>query len=457
MIKMKRLTITILWITLMLLQGSAINAQRYQNGLIDKTIALIGNEMIMLSQLESEVKMLVAQGYSSDKNLRCEILENMLISKLFYNQALKDSLPLNLEGVEMEVNNRLNNIMTQLGGEKATETYFGKPIYKLKQDWREIFTEQSLTQDMQRNVASSAKQLTPSQIKEYFKKIPKDSLPIISTQYQFRQIVVYPDKEAAGLLVKERLLEMRERVLAGDRFSTLATMYSDDEGTAGRGGELGMAAKQIFWPAFSDAAMSLKVGQVSPIVETPDGYHLIQLIERNGDMFNARHLLMKPKYTDEDKSKGFERLDSIKVLINDETLDFSQAAKLFSEDLLSRTNGGLVADEMTGSPLFEMDRLKPEDYAVLKNMKIGEISEPFESTDNEGRGNTIYKIMKLEKIIPSHVANFDEDFSVLQEFANNEQSMEAIKKFVKQKQLVTYIVIDPLFQNCDFEYEGWIK
>ena len=382
----------------------------------------------------------------------------MMMSKLFLAQAKLDSLVANTAMVESNLDNRMNTVLTQLGGEKKTEEYFGKSLYELREDWREIITEQSMTQDMQAKVQSSAVEMTPAQIKEFYEKTSKDSLPIISTQYQLSHIVKYPDVERAKVQVKERLLEFRERILNGESFSMLATFYSEDPGSASKGGELGMASKTIFWPAFSDAAMALKDGQVSPIVETPDGFHLIQMIKKDGDMFNARHILIKPKYTSEDRTKAFKTLDSLKSSIEADSISFFLAARIYSEDPYTRTNGGLMADQNTGSVLFEKDLLKPEDYAVLKNMKVGEISAPFESVDNEGRsGNTIYKIIKLDKIIPSHVANFDDDFSVLQNVANNVQAQKAIDNFLEEKIKTTYIVLDPLFHNCDFERKGWVK
>ncbi|MBO7249385.1 MAG: peptidylprolyl isomerase, partial [Bacteroidales bacterium] len=373
-------------------------------------------------------------------------------------QAKIDSLVANTAMIEANLDNRVNTVLTQLGGEKKTEEYFGKTVYELREDWREIITEQSLTQDMQSRVQSTIVEMTPKQIKEFYENVSKDSLPIISTQYQLSQIVKYPDVERAKVEVKEKLLEFRERILKGESFSMLARFYSEDPGSAAKGGELGMASKSIFWPQFSDAAMALKEGQVSPIVETPDGFHIIQMIKKEGDMFNARHILLKPKYTSEDKNKAFKTLDSLKTAIEGDSISFFLAARIHSQDQYSRTNGGLMADPNTGSTLFEKDLLKPQDYAVLKDMKVGDISVPFESVDNEGRsGNTIYKIVKLEKIIPSHVANFEEDFSVLQNVANGAQAKKAIDNFVNDKIKTTYIVIDPLFHNCDFEREGWIK
>ncbi len=435
----------------------SLNAQKY-DGLIDKTVALVGNSMILLSQVESEVNMMQFQGYISDRNLRCEVLENMMVSKLFYTQAQMDSLAVNPDMVDASLNDRINTILSQLGGEEEMEKYFGKPMHKLRQEWRETFVEQNLAQEMQQEVAGKVTEVTPKEVTQFYRRTPKDSLPVIPTQYQYSQIVLYPNVDRAKLAVRERLLEFRQRILEGEKFSLLATLYSEDPGSAMRGGELGMASKDVFWPAFSDAAMSLKEGQVSPIVETPDGFHLIQLIAKDGNMFNARHILLKLRYTAEDRDSAFIRLDSIRTVVMADSIDFQQAARIYSQDSKSRTNGGLVADAMTGAPFFDVDHLKPADYNVLKDMKEGEVSEPFESVDDEGRsGNTVYKIIRLEKIRPSHTATIDEDFNVLLDIATSQKKISAIEDFIKEKQATTYIVIDPLFQKCDFRREGWVK
>lgn len=432
-------------------------AQKY-DGVIDKTVALVGNSMILLSQIESEVRMMQFQGYVSDRDLRCEVLENMMVSKLFYTQAQLDSLAVNPDMVEASLNERVDNILSEHGGEAEVEKYFGKPLHMLREEWRDVFVEQNLAQEMQREVAGKVSEVTPKEVQQYYRRTSKDSLPVIPTQYQYSQIVLYPNVERAAMAVRERLLEFRQRILDGEKFSLLATLYSEDPGSAMKGGELGMASRTIFWPAFSDAAMALKEGQVSPIVETPDGFHLIQMIRKDGDMFNARHILLKPRYTAEDRDSAFIRLDSIRNVILADSITFQQGAWKFSEDTKSRTNGGLVANPNTGAPFFDVDNLKPADFKVLQNMKEGEISAPFESVDDEGRsGNTVYKIVRLEKIRPSHTATVEEDFNVLLDITTSNKAMEAIEKFIKEKQQTTYIVIDPMFQKCVFLRDGWVK
>ena len=238
----------------------------------------------------------------------------------------------------------------------------------------------------------------------------------------------------------------------------MARIYSEDPGSARKGGELGLASKSIFWPAFSDAAMSLKPGVISQIVETPDGFHIIEVLEKKGDMFNARHILIKPSYTDEDRQKAFKTLDSLKTEIQNNAVTFQMAARFYSQDAQTKTNGGQMADPYTGSSYFEIDQLKPEDYAAIKDLKEGEISEPVQSTDNEGRnGNTVYKIIKVDKIIPAHTASFDNDYSELLEDARSKKQEAAIDQFINGKIKTTYIIIDPLFKNCDFSREGWNK
>ena len=438
--------------------SSLASAQKYQDGLVDKTIAVVGNEMITISQLEEEVQMMRAYGMGSDKNARCEILEQMMVSKLFLMQARVDSLTVNNDMVEGELKNRMDNVKTSLGSEEAVEEYFGKPLHKLRQEWRDALQDQSLTQQMQSKISSDIPELTPYDVQEYVNNMDKADLPIVPVKYQLSQICIYPDREAAKLAVKERLLAIRERILNGEKFSTLARLYSQDPGSSRKGGELGMASKSIFWPAFSDAAMSLKIGVVSQIVETPDGFHIIEVLEKKGDMFNARHILMKPEYTSVDREKGFKVLDSLKVELQNEAVTFDLAARFYSEDPATRTNGGQMSDPNSGSSYFEIDQLKPQDYAAIRNLEAGQISAPVESLDNEGRnGNTVYKIIKVDKIIPAHAATFQNDYDMLLQQAKNKAAMEAIDKFIASKIKTTYIIIDPLFKDCSFEREGWAE
>jgi len=449
-------------ITLAALTAAALplGAQKYKGGVIDKTVATVGGEVIMISDIEGQVQQMKAQGMSSDRDMRCEILENMMESKLFLMQARIDSLTVNMDMVEGELNQRIDQFRTYLGGDEAVEKYFGKPLYKLRQEWRQTFEDQSLTQQEQSQVAQNIPALTPYDVKAYLDTLAKEDLPLVPVKYQLSQICVYPDRQAASMAVKEKLLSLRERIMAGEKFSTLARIYSEDPGSARKGGELGLASKSIFWPAFSDAAMALRPGVISQIVETPDGFHIIEVLEKKGDMFNARHILLKPQYTDEDRDKAFHRLDSLRTKILEGEIKFPLAARFFSEDPATRTNGGQMADPATGSSYFEIDQLKPADYLAIKDLKEGEISAPIESQDNEGyqqnrSGNTVYKIIRVDKIIPSHPATFENDYADILDRVQRIKQMEAIDAFLEKKVKETYIVIDPLFQGCDFTRPIW--
>ena len=440
-----------------LLCGTA-HAQKYSNGLIDKSVAVVGNELITLSMVEQEVQMMRAQGMHIDQNSRCALLENLMESKLLLMQARLDSLSVNNDMVESQLNQRLDDIRTRLGGDDKVEEYFGKPVYKIRQEWYTQLQDMSLTQQEQNQIVSAIPELTPYDLKQYLDTVATEKLPVIPEKYKMSQICIYPDREAANMAVKEKLLEIRERINNGEKFSTLARLYSEDPGSASRGGVLGMASKNIFWPAFSDAAMALKPGTISQIVETPDGFHIIEVLEKKGDMFNARHILLKPRYTTEDQEKAFAKLDSIRTEILSKAMSFELAARFYSEDPATKTNGGQMADPYTGSAYFEIDMIKPQDYAAVKDLKEGEISKPIASLDNEGRnGNLVYKIIRLDKVIPAHTARFENDYTALLDEIRYIKQKEALDTFFDKKIKETYIVIDPLFKGCEFNRSGWAE
>ena len=438
----------------------SLSAQKYKGGLIDKTVAVIGGETILLSDVEAEVQQRRAGGITSDRDMRCEVLEAMMESKIFLMQARVDSLTVATDMVESNLNQRIDWFRTQMGGDEELEKYFGKPIYKLRQEWRNALEEQSLTEQERMQVAQKIADVTPYDVKQYMESTAPEDLPVVPVKYQLSQICLYPDRASAAMAVKDKLLSLRERIMNGEKFSTLARIYSEDPGSARRGGELGMASKSIFWPAFSDAAMALRPGTISQIVETPDGFHIIEVIEKRGDMFNARHILLRPQYTAEDREKAFGRLDSLKTKIQEGEIKFELAARFFSEDPATRTNGGQMADPATGSAYFEIDQLKPADYAAIKDLKPGEISEPVESQDNEGylqgrSGNLVYKIIRVDKIIPAHTATFENDYTQILEKVEMDKQQQAIEEFLSGKIRDTYIVIDPLFKECDFSRDLW--
>jgi peptidyl-prolyl cis-trans isomerase SurA len=438
-----------------------LNAQKYK-GVVDKTVAVIGGETILLSDVEAEVQQLNMGGSSSDRDMRCEVLENMMDAKLFLMQARVDSLSVSQDMVSANLSQRMDFFRTRMGGDEEMEKYFNKPLYKLRQEWQKALEEQSLIEQERGQIASAIPEVTPYDVKQYMDATEPEDLPVVPVKYQLSQICLYPDRAKAAMAVKEKLLSLRERIMNGEKFATLARIYSEDPGSSRRGGELGLASKSIFWPAFSDAAMALRPGTISQIVETPDGFHIIEVIEKKGDMFNARHILLKPQYTAEDREKAFHTLDSLKTQIEAGEISFEMAARFYSEDLPTRTNGGQMADPSTGSAYFEIDQMKPADYTAVKDLKVGEISEPVESLDNEGyqqerAGNLVYKIIRVDKIIPAHTATFENDYTEILEKVQMNKQLEAIDAFLNARAKDTYIVIDPLFAECEFSRDMWNK
>ncbi len=426
-----------------------------QTGIIDKVVAVIGGEAIFLSDIEEELRMARLEGMRIDDNAACQILEKKLVNKLLLAQAKIDSLTVNDNAVREKVERRISGFIAQSGNAKAVENYFNMPMHKIKEALFEVEKENALSDQMQGKLMQGIS-LTPEDVTRYFDSTPKDSLIVLPDQYIIQQILRYPPSTDANFLAREQLLSIRERVLNGEKFSTLAILYSEDPGSQKRGGELGLKPKSTYLPAFADAAMALKPGQVSPVVETEYGFHIIQMIDKqSNDMINVRHILITPKYSIADEQQASAKLDSIRTKILADSIKFEDAALQYSQDPKSRLNGGIMVNETQGEAVirFDKDQLQPGDYFVLKNLKEGEISEPFQSHDNKGK--VVFKILKLKELIPSHTANIVDDYAIIKSIAENNKRMDKFFKWIKQKAGSTYIQIDPEYKNCKFQYSTW--
>lgn len=423
--------------------------------IIDQVVAVVGGERVLQSDIEQEIMRMKMQGVITRDNDKCSVLEQLLMQKLLLAQSKIDSLTVNDASVEMEIDRRLKYFVNQIGSEKGLEDYFNKPLYEIKDDLRELIGEQQLTQQMRQKIVDKVN-ITPSEVKSFFRKTPEDSLPVIPDQYELQQIMIYPPSTAeAKFQVKEKLLDIRNRVLNGERFSTLAVAYSEDRASAIRGGELGFRTRDEYVKAFADAAFSLKDGQVSSIVETEYGFHIIQMIENKGDRVNVRHILIKPQFSSEMLSQAIAKLDSVRNLVINDSLTFERAVLKFSEDKKSMLNGGLVINPYTNTSMFEKDQLQPSDYYVIKELKVGELSAPFESRDDHA--NVVFKVIKVKRFAASHRANIKDDYDVIQSLAKQDVENDILKGWLAKKQKTTFIRIDPSFRNCNFESNGWIK
>ncbi len=414
--------------------------------LIDQVVAIVGDKTILQSDIESQVMQMRAQGMSSS-NLRCDLLNELISQKLLLIQAEKDSVEVSSNQIDQQLDMRLRYFIRRIGSKEKLEQYYNKSIPEIREDFRELLSEQLRTQKMRQQLIQDVK-VSPSEVEEYYKNMPEDSIPMVNETVQIAQIVKYPpESNKAEKQARQRLLELRKRIMDGEKFSTLAVLYSEDRGTSSKGGELGYRASEELDPEFADAAFSLQVGEVSGIVESSYGFHLIKLIDRRDDEVNVRHILIKPNIGPEQRKQVSAQLDSIATEIRKGNISFEEAAIKFSDDKKYKRNGGLLVNPQNASNEFELDQLPQADYNAVKDLNEGEISEPFQSQDENGK--MIFKITKLQERIQAHKANLKNDFSNIQQRALQKKQQGVIQNWINEKKTNTYIHIDKTFRNCD--------
>jgi peptidyl-prolyl cis-trans isomerase SurA len=419
--------------------------------MIDGIVAVVGDYTVLQSEIEQQLLQYQGTGLSSDE-LRCKIVEQFLQDKLLLDQAKIDSIEVTESTVEGELDKRLQYFIRQFGSREELEAYFNKSTLEIKEDFRQSIRDHLLAQKMQYELTSKIK-ITPSEVREFFNSLPADSIPFIDAKVEITQIVAYPPLgDEAIFAVRERLLELRKRIMDGDDFGTLAILYSED-GSAANEGEIGYSSQAELDPEYAKAAFGLKAGQVSKIVESQFGFHLIQLIDRRDDRVNTRHILIKPKISAESKRSAINRLDSLLIRIHADSLTFEEAALRFSMDKKSRLNSGLVINQNSNSSYFEYNELEPKDYLLIRDMKVGEISKPYETTDENNK--IIYKIVKLKSRTDPHRANIKQDYVLLQNMALANKKNTIIRKWIQDKQTDTFIHLDPRYSGCSFIKSGW--
>lgn len=425
-----------------------------QPRILDRVVAVVGDEKVLQSDIENMYLQYRAEGITSPGDMKCEILEDYLAQSLLLNQAKIDSIEISESQVELQLNSRLDYFINQIGSQERLEQYFNKTILEIKEDFRDLIRDQMITQEMQSTITGEVT-ITPSEVRQYFNRLSEDSIPYIDSRIEIKQIIRYPPvKDEAILEVRQRLLDLRKRITEGENFATLAVLYSQDP-SAPRGGEVGFMGRGEIDPEYAKAAFSLKKGQVSNIVETVFGYHIIQLIERRDDRVNTRHILMRPKLDADAIANTISKLDSLANLIRYDSITFERAALYFSQDKKTNVNGGLVVNPIDNSTMFELDELQPNEYEVLRYMNVGEISEPFESVDENGK--QVYKIVKLTKSTRPHRANLKEDYTLIQQMALVKKRDKVFNEWINEKITVTYIHIDGSFQGCSFNNPTWAR
>lgn len=421
------------------------NAQKKLDGIA----AIVGEKIVLYSAIEGQAKQMKAQGYIGDEiQLKCQIFEELLYQKLLAYQAQIDSVEVNEDEIISAIDQRIQYFISQIGSEQKLEEYFGKTIAQLREEFQPVFKDQMLAQRMEGRITADVK-VTPDDVRKFYNNIPQDSLPILPAEMQISQIVVFPKVDAQEKLrLKNKLLEFKTRVESGEDFKLLATLYSEDPGSAKNGGELGFLGRGILVPDFEAVAYKLQEGEVSDIVETKFGFHLIQMIARRGQQVNVRHILLKPSFSLASMNRAKSKLDSIVNLIKIDSLNFEEAAFQFSEDE-SKNNGGLIINPQSGTSSLAIEEVEPSLYFAVENLSVGHISEPVSFTSIDQRKG--YRVLLLNKKTESHRANLQDDYDRIKMVAEQNLKNKASEKWIKEKIKETYILIkadyECLFKN----------
>lgn len=421
--------------------------------IIDQVVAVVGNSAILRSDLHNQQRQLESQGITFGANPLCELLDEMLYQKLLFNQAIIDSVEVSDHQVEQVLERRLRFFIQQIGSREQLEAYYGKSLEELKDEFRPLIREQELSQMMESRITRNVR-ITPSEVRRFFNSIPSDSIPIVDSEMELAQIVIKPKLDPEEIAdTRSRLDEIRERIIKGESFSTMAILYSEDPGSARKGGELGFYGRGELYSEFEATAFGLRPGEISEIIETQAGFHVIQMIERRGEQINVRHILMQPKLAPMQLAQARSRLDSIRTAINNDEITFAEAARKFSDDP-GKVSGGTKINPYTNTTRFKNDEIESSLFFALDNLEPGQITSPQPMMTEEGR--QAFRIVKLVHRIEAHPATLDGDYDYIQQLALNQKKVRVVREWVNSKVGTTYIFINEEFRGCDFS-SPWMK
>jgi len=439
-------------IALFLISLIAYFPAKAQDKVIDEVIAVVGSHPILYSDVEAQYMQMRAQMQVPDPfAARCQIFEQMLYQKLLLYQAEVDSITVDDEQVNATLDQKLRYYIQQFGSQEKLEDFYDKTILEIKEEFREPIKEQLLSEQVQAKVTENIK-ITPTEVKRFFDKMPADSIPVIPMKYEIAQIVKEPDVSPEELnSAKAKITALRDRIVKGEKFNTLAVLYSEDPGSAAKGGELGLFGRGDMAPEFESAAFGLKnKGDISEVIKTKFGYHILQLIERRGEYLNVRHILIIPKVSPLDLVRAKNDLDSIAGLITKDSISFDKAALKFSDDP-GKVNGGLLINPASNNSTFPSDQLDPKVFFVVDKLQPGELSGAVPYTTEDG--TSAYRILKLISRTQPHKANLQDDYNQIQEWALNEKKGKAVAKWIKDKAKTAYLRIDDPYKSCKFQYD----
>jgi len=408
---------------------------------IDRVAAIVGQEVILVSDIEAQYKLMEAQsGGKMPDNARCIILDQLLSNALVLTEAEKDSVIANESEVEQQLDSRISEILRYMNNDPDQfKVYYGRTPQEVKDEMRDDMRKQLVIQKMSQQIMQTVN-VTPKEVKEFFERIPKDSLPYFNSEVELGELVIKPKVNVAeDQKAREKAEELRKRVLDGADFADIAKKYSDDKGTAVKGGDLGITSRGSFVPEFEAAAYSLDKMEISEVIKSEFGYHVIQLLERLGNNISTRHFLIKAEMTIADQVLAKKQIDSIRTLILLDSLTFDQAVQRFSEDSYSKTRAGIMTNPTTNEAYWELGALDPEVYFAIEKLKIGDISAPIEFSSPYGE--SIFKIVKIRNKTTPHVANMRNDYSRIQQASVEEKKSKHIKLWVDKKIPKNYIEV----------------
>lgn len=437
------------YILLMIIGSLQAVAQNKPGMVIDQIVGVVGDNIIMQSELEVEFAQLKKEFPEAADTFKCEILKQRINEKVLLAKAQIDSVEISEDRVNMELEKRIQYFARQMGGIKTMEEYYGKSIAEIKSNNREKIREGLLVQEMQQKALKDIK-VSPTDIKKYYTEMAEqDSLPFYSAEVEVAQIVIEPkvSKEAKEI-AHEKIAEIRERVMKGEDFNTLALIYSDDKGSAANGGELGFFGRGDMVSEFEAAAFRLRPDTVSKIIETKFGYHILKLIDRKGDNINVRHILIRPKIFRSDIDKAREKLDSILWQIKIDSLTFEQAAKKFSDDVPTKSSGGFITEGQTGTTRVPIDELEKALYFRIESMKAGEIGEPELITLPGPDREQAWRVLYLKSETKPHRANLKDDYQKFQVLAENRKKSKALADYISKHRKQLFISVSDEYKNC---------
>ncbi len=418
---------------------------------IDGVIGNVAGRIILYSDLAGRLEQARQGGEKVTDSLACNEFEDLLYQQLLLEQARIDSVVPDENQINAELERRIKYFEQQIGGRAKLEKFYGKSVTEIKADFHEQVADQMLSQQMQQKITGDAR-VTPKEVEQFFNTIPKDSLPFINAGVEYARISVIARPTAEeDRRVKLKLEDYREAIVSGKKdFCTVAVLYSEDPGSSAKCGELGMVPLGVMVPEFDAVAMSLKDGEISPVFKTKYGYHLMEMIERKGEQYNARHILLTPKTSPADLQSAKDRLDSLVSLVRNGKLEFSKLAAEYNDDEDTKGTNGVVMEPTANSAHWAIGDLDQKTFLVLDKLQAGQISQP-QAFDDPG-GDRGYRVYRLIKHTGPHRMGLVEDYPLVQQAAEGKLRQRNVDAWVKEKLKDTYVNIIPAYQHCKFDH-----